>query len=53
VGGLDLTGDHALGNDRGFEQIAAMLRVERAATGFADRVAGSTDALHATRDSAG
>ena len=53
AGGLDLAGDHALGDDRGLEQVAAMLRVQRAATGFADRVAGSTNTLHATRHRAG
>ena len=53
AGGLDLAGDHALGDHRGLEQVAAVLRVQRAAARFADRVAGPPDALHAARDCAG
>ncbi len=49
AGGLDLAVDHALGDHRGLEQVAAVLRVQRAPAGLADRVPGAPDALHAPR----
>ena len=45
--GLDLAGDHPLSHHGSLEQVAAMLGIQRAATGLAHRVAGSADALHA------
>ena len=48
VGVLDLAVDHAPGDDRGLEQVAAVLRVDRAPARLADLVAGPADALQAT-----
>ena len=53
AGGLDLAGDHPLRDDCGFEQIAAVLRIQRAPAGLADRMPGTPDALHAPRNRTG
>ncbi len=47
-GVLDLAVDHPPGDDRRLEQVAAVLRVDRAAARLADLVAGAADALQAT-----
>ena len=45
AGVLDLPGDHPLGDDRRFEQVATMLRVDRPPARFTDLVAGPADPL--------
>ena len=52
AGGLDLPVDHPPHDDRGLEQVAAVLRVERALARLADRVTGATDALQPAADRA-
>ena len=47
VGVLDQPVDHAPHDDRRFEQVAAVLREDRAAARFADLVPGTADALQA------
>ena len=49
---LDLPVDHPAHDDGGLEQVAAVLGVDRALAGLADRVAGATDALQPTADRA-
>ena len=50
---LDLALEHAAGDRRGLHELAAEARVDAAARGRADRVAGPSDALQAARDGAG
>ena len=50
---LDRALAHALRDDRGLEQIAAMLREDDAAAGLADGVPGAADPLQPARDRAG
>ena len=52
-GGLDQAVDHAAHDDRRLEQVATVLREQRALARLADRVAGATDALQAAADRAG
>ena len=47
TGVLDLPGDHPPGDDRRLEEVATMLRVDRAPARLADLVAGPADALQA------
>ena len=49
---LDQAGAHPLHDDRGLEQVAAVLREDLAAAGLADLVAGAPDALQPARDRA-
>ena len=51
-GVLDRAGEHALGDDAGFQQIAPELREDLAAARFADLMAGAPDALQAAGDRA-
>ena len=50
--GLDEALAHAPDDHRGLEQVAAMLRVQRALAGLADAVAGAPDALQTPRHGA-
>ena len=52
AGRLDLAVDHPPRDDRRFEQVAAVLREDRALARFADLVAGAADALQAAADRA-
>ena len=47
AGRLDLPVEHAPGDDRRLEQVAAVLGVDRAPARLADLVAGAADALQA------
>ena len=47
---LDEPGAHARHHDRGFEEVAAILREQLAATRLADVMPGTTDPLQAPRD---
>ena len=49
---LDQAGEHALRDDGGLEQVAAVLREDLAAAGLAHLVAGAADPLQAARDRA-
>ena len=53
AGRLDLAVEHAPHDDRRLEQVAAVLRVDRAPARLADLVAGAADALQAAADRAG
>ena len=48
--GLDVGGQHALGDDRGLEQVAPVLRDQLAHARRAHLVAGATDPLQTARD---
>ena len=53
VGVFDQSVDHAPHDDRRFEQVAAVLREDRAAARFADLVPGTADALQAAAHRSG
>ena len=48
--GLDEPLAHAPHDNGGLQQVAAVLRIQRALAGLADAVTGAADALQATRD---